>query len=177
MSSTSNSANTIYIGLGSNLSEPFNQLLSALTEIDNLSDTQLIKCSSFYSSKPMGPQDQPDYVNAVAEIASSLAPMALLSRLQKIEHLRGRNRDGGRWTARTLDLDILLIGNEIIQMPDLLVPHPGIKEREFVLYPLHEIAPDLQFPCGNSLKSVLKKVSRNGLFVIEKEIKWGKELK
>lgn len=165
----------IFIGLGSNLSEPTQQLTSALSAIDELADTKIVKCSSLYSSKPMGPQDQPDYVNAVAQLQSGLAPLNLLSALQKIEYSHGRTRDGQRWTARTLDLDILLYDDKIISLPDLIVPHAGMKEREFVLYPLFEIAPELRLPCGNSLKSILHRVSRNGLFVLKKNVEWDKE--
>ena len=167
--------NHIFIGLGSNLSEPTKQITSALTAINSLADTTVVKCSSLYSSKPMGPQDQPDYVNAVAELRSKLEPLALLSGLQNIEFEHGRTRNGKRWTARTLDLDIILYDKQIIQLANLNVPHPGMKEREFVLYPLFELAPQLRLPCGNTLKSILHRVTRNGLFVLEKDVEWGKE--
>lgn len=165
----------IFIGLGSNLSEPAKQLTSALSAINRLPDTKIIQCSSLYASKPMGPQDQPDYVNAVAELHSELEPLVLLSSLQQIEHKHGRTRNGERWAARTLDLDIILYDKKIIALPDLIVPHPGMKEREFVLYPLFEIAPHIHLPCGNSLRSILHRVSRNGLFVVKKDVEWDKE--
>lgn len=167
--------NHIFIGLGSNLSEPVEQLTSALSTIASLADTSIVKCSSLYSSKPMGPQDQPDYVNAVAELRSELEPLALLSALQKIEFDHGRIRNGKRWTARTLDLDIILYDKQMIELTNLIVPHPGMKEREFVLYPLFEIAPQLLLPCGNTLKSILNRVSRNGLFVLKRDVEWSKE--
>lgn len=165
----------IFIGLGSNLSEPTKQLLSALSAINRLADTKIVQCSSFYSSQPMGPQDQPDYVNAVAELQSQLQPLDLLSALQKIEYSHGRTRNGERWTARTLDLDIILFNDNVINLPDLIVPHTGMKEREFILYPLFEIAPKLDLPCGNSLESILNRVPRNGLFVLKTDIVWDKE--
>lgn len=154
---------TVYIGLGSNLSTPIEQLKAALKAIAGLPDTQFVCCSSLYGSKPMGPQDQPDYVNAVAKITTLLTPESLLNALQTIELEQGRERKDQRWGPRTLDLDILLIDQQIIDSPHLVVPHYGLKEREFVLYPLAEISPELVLPDGEKLKSVLKTVARNGL--------------
>ena len=105
---------TAYIALGSNLNTPVEQLHSALNAISQLPNTHLVTASSFYKSKPLGPQDQPDYVNAVAKIKTELSPLALLDELQRIENEQGRVRLR-RWGERTLDLDILLYGNEIIQ--------------------------------------------------------------
>lgn len=164
-------AHTCYIGLGSNLSQPAKQLHQAVNSIAQLELTTVLKCSSLYSSKPMGPQDQPDYVNAVVEIETNLSPHALLAAMQKIELDQGRVRKGQRWGPRTLDLDILLFGNQVIESQDLTIPHIGMKSREFVLFPLHEIAPDLVLPCGNSLIFVLNSVSRNGLVKFEQDVK------
>ncbi|MBU2878896.1 2-amino-4-hydroxy-6-hydroxymethyldihydropteridine diphosphokinase [Aliiglaciecola lipolytica] len=161
-----------YIGLGSNLAEPDQQLQQALRAIDGLKNTHIKQCSSFYASKPMGPQDQPDYVNAVVSIATRLAPSELLSSLQTIELTHGRQRKSERWGPRTLDLDIILYGNEQIRSDDLVVPHYGMKTREFVLYPLREIAPELVLPCGDSLVSILKSVPENGLEVIRTNVTW-----
>jgi 2-amino-4-hydroxy-6-hydroxymethyldihydropteridine diphosphokinase len=94
----------------------------------------------------MGPQDQPDYVNAVMCVATDMLPLDLLRGLQSIENIQGRVRKGQRWGARTLDLDILLYGDQIIELSDLIVPHPGLANRAFVLYPLYEIAPELRVP-------------------------------
>ena len=154
---------TVYIGLGSNLVEPIKQISGALAAIDALQTTQIQRCSSLYSSKPMGPQDQPDYVNAVVCIETSLTPHALLHALQHIELAHGRERKAERWGPRTLDLDILLFGQLVVDTKDLIIPHYGMKEREFVLYPLAEIAQDLVLPCGKTLESVLNTVARNGL--------------
>ncbi|MDN4501883.1 2-amino-4-hydroxy-6-hydroxymethyldihydropteridine diphosphokinase [Alteromonadaceae bacterium BrNp21-10] len=154
---------TVYIGLGSNLSQPVDQLQQALVAIDQHPQIQLLNTSSFYSSCPMGPQDQPDYVNAVAAIQTTLAPLALLDALQAIENQQGRQRIDGRWTARTLDLDILLFGNQEINNPRLQVPHYGLAQREFVLYPLAEIAPDLIIPPGQSLQTLVAACAPNGL--------------
>lgn len=140
----------VYIALGSNLNTPVEQLNNALQAISTLPNTRLIAVSSFYQSKPLGPQDQPDYVNAVAQIDTELAPLALLDELQRIENEQGRVRLR-RWGERTLDLDILLYGNEIIQNERLTVPHYDMQNREFVIVPLFEIAPDLVMPNQKSL--------------------------
>ncbi len=160
----------VFIGLGSNMQQPLAQLHNALTHISNLPNSELLACSSFYASRPMGPQDQPDYVNAVAKLKTVLTPLELLSALQAIELTQGRERKGERWGPRTLDLDILLFGEQQIQTPELTVPHYGMKSREFVLYPLFELAPELLLPCGNSLKSILNNVSKNGLQIIEQAV-------
>lgn len=152
-----------YIGLGANLQQPVQQLQDAVAALTQLADSQLVAVSSFYGSRPMGPQDQPDYVNAVAAIDTKLDADSLLSQLQQIEQQQGRQRKAERWGPRTLDLDILLYGDATIATPTLTVPHYGMKQREFVLYPLHEIAPDLTLPDGTVLTSLLSQVPLNGL--------------
>ncbi len=154
---------SVYIGLGSNLAEPVNQVVKALRALHSLPQVERISSSSLYASKPMGPQDQPDYVNAVVKIETSLTPIPLLDALQHIEQIQGRERKGQRWGARTLDLDILLFDKEVIESPRLTVPHYGLREREFVLYPLAEIAPDLVLPGGDKLKNILNNCAMNGL--------------
>jgi 2-amino-4-hydroxy-6-hydroxymethyldihydropteridine diphosphokinase len=153
----------VYIGLGSNLALPEEQIQSAYGGLTTLPNTRLLKCSSLYQSQPMGPQDQPDYVNAVALIETVLSPETLLQHTQLIESQQGRTRNGKRWGPRTLDLDILLYGDQQIDQTDLAVPHPGMKQREFVLYPLFEIAPDLILPCGEKLSAVVLACPINGL--------------
>jgi 2-amino-4-hydroxy-6-hydroxymethyldihydropteridine diphosphokinase len=143
-----------FIGLGSNLDEPLAQLQHALTALDALEHCQLGRVSPFYSNPAVGPGIQPDYVNAVAELFTTLDAHALLARLQAIESARGRVRNE-RWGARTLDLDLLLYDAETIASDTLQVPHPRIRERNFVLYPLYDIAPDLRFPDGTPLKALL----------------------
>jgi 2-amino-4-hydroxy-6-hydroxymethyldihydropteridine diphosphokinase len=135
-----------YIGLGSNLSEPIVQVQTAINEIEKLEQSHVINVSSLYLSKPMGPQDQDDYINAVLALETTLTPIKLLDALQKIEKKAGRVRKENRWGARILDLDIILFGNEIINSERLIVPHYGMKKREFVLLPLAEIAGDLILP-------------------------------
>jgi len=154
---------TAYIGLGSNLSSPEAQLQSARLAIIELDDCQEISFSSLYRSPPMGPQDQPDYVNAVMGIETSLAPIKLLRCLQKIELEQGRVRKDERWGARTLDLDILLYGPEVINVTDLVVPHYGMTERAFVLYPLQEIAADITIPNKGLLSECIKNCPLDGL--------------
>ena len=156
-------AERCYIGLGANLVEPVAQLQAAVTALGQLPETRLVQVSRFYSSKPMGPQDQPDYVNAVAALDTRLTPLALLHALQQIELAHGRQRKAERWGPRTLDLDILLFGMQQIDHPELTVPHYGMQLREFVLYPLAELAPDLILPDGVTLQSLLQRVPLNGL--------------
>ena len=139
-----------YIALGSNLNTPLEQLKRALNALAQLPQTQLMAVSSFYRSKPLGPQDQPDYLNAAVEISTALSPLALLDELQRIENEQGRVRLR-RWGERTLDLDILLYGDEIIQTERLTVPHYDMHNREFVIVPLAEIAPNLILPNGQKL--------------------------
>ena len=135
-----------YIGLGSNLDNPELQLDAALDALRDIPDTNLVKYSSFYRSAPLGPGGQPDFINAVALLDSGLEAGRLLAQLQSIENRQGRTRDGQRWGPRTLDLDMLLYGNQVIDEPELTVPHPGIRHRNFVLMPLLELAPDLEIP-------------------------------
>ena len=153
-----------YIGLGANLNQPLAQLQQALVAIEAIPHTRLIAASSFYASKPMGPQDQPDYVNAVAALDSELTAETLLDNLQQIELNQGRQRKDERWGPRTLDLDILLYGQQTIDTPRLTVPHYGLTQREFVLYPLAEITPELILPDGTSLQQLLNQVPDNGLY-------------
>ena len=145
----------VYIGLGSNLATPIEQLRSALAALAALPQTGLIAQSSFYSSDPLGPADQPRYVNAVAALDTELSPLALLDALQTIELEQGRTRKAERWGPRTLDLDILLFGERLLDEPRLTVPHYHMHARAFVLYPLAEIAPDLKLPDGRALTELL----------------------
>jgi len=155
-----------FIGLGSNLGDLVGTLDSAVERLKSIESLSELQCSSYYQSKPHGPEDQPDYVNAVASFMTTLEPEALLDRLQSIENSHGRVRSGAQWSARTLDLDILLYGNQLIKTARLSVPHPYMKQREFVLYPLYEIAPDLTLPCGQRLKDCLSEVSGESLVLM-----------
>jgi len=148
-----------YIGLGSNLEEPLSQLKSALLALGEAEKIQLIANSGFYSSPPLGPKDQPDYTNAVAEIKTMLSPDQLLACCQNIENQQGRQRSGERWGARTLDLDILTYGEQIIQQADLVIPHPGISQRGFVLYPLQELTDQLSIIGLGSIQAMINQLS------------------
>ena len=157
--------NKVYIALGSNLAEPVQQLNEALNSLKNLPHSTLMAVSSFYQSQPLGPQDQPDYVNAVACLETELAPIPLLDALQQIENQQGRVRVR-RWGERTLDLDILLYNNEIIQSERLVVPHYDMHNREFVIVPLYEIAPTLVLPNGVSLQQLMAKFAQHQMKVL-----------
>ena len=151
-----------WIGLGSNLGDPVHQLNDALAALETFPSTRLLRVSSFYRSRPMGPQDQPDFVNAVAELDTALPALQLLDALQAVEQAQGRVR-GQHWGPRTLDLDLLLYGNERISLPRLEVPHPGLPERAFVLYPLAELDPDLDIPGVGSIDALCRRQSPSGL--------------
>ena len=152
----------VYIGLGSNLDNPLKQLKSAVHHLKQLPHTTLTGLSSLYQSTPVGPQDQPDYLNAVVALDTSLEPLHLLDELQAIENQHGRVRST-HWGARTLDLDILLFGNQIISHSRLIIPHPYLTQRHFVLTPLADIAPDLQLPNGQWLVDLVKLCPPEGL--------------
>ncbi len=152
-----------YIGLGSNLSSPKQQVNNAATAVANIAGCQFLALSSLYLSKPMGPQDQDDYINAVISIKTKLSAIELLDALQAIENAAGRERKDNRWGARILDCDILLYGNQVIDSERLTVPHYGMTHREFVLLPLVEIAPELLLPNGTSISILAKNINENGI--------------
>lgn len=152
-----------YIALGSNQGDPVQHVQTACTALRALPHSELISCSSLYRSAPMGPQDQPSYINAVLALDTELAPEALLNQLQAIEQEHGRVRKAERWGPRTLDLDILLYGDQVIRSERLQVPHYHMHARAFVLYPLAEIAPALQLPDGTSLDTLLQNCPRGDL--------------
>ncbi|CCJ73639.1 2-amino-4-hydroxy-6-hydroxymethyldihydropteridinepyrophosphokinase [Cronobacter condimenti 1330] len=148
----------MYIALGSNLAEPLSQVNDALAALARIPQSRVVATSSLYRTPPLGPQDQPDYLNAAVELETSLTPEALLDNTQRIELQQGRVRKAERWGPRTLDLDILLFGNETINTPRLTVPHYDMKNRAFMLLPLAEIAPALRFPDGERVADVLERL-------------------
>ncbi len=135
-----------YVGLGSNLDRPAVQIDTAFSMLAEIPETRLVLRSSLYRSAPLGGIEQPDFVNAAAGLLTQLDARALLAELQQIERRRGRQRDGSRWGPRVIDLDLLAFGRQVIDVPGIRVPHPGIAQRNFVLLPLREIAPDLDIP-------------------------------
>ena len=145
----------VYIALGSNLASPLEQVNAAVKVLGEIPDTRLVAVSSFYRTPPLGPQDQPDYLNAAVALETTLAPEVLLSHTQRIELQQGRVRKAERWGPRTLDLDIMLFGQAIIHTDNLTVPHYDMYNRGFMLWPLYEIAPSLTFPDGISLQQRL----------------------
>jgi len=155
--------NTVYLGLGANLNAPRKQIHAAVEALKALKEVEFVCVSHDYASKPMGPQDQPDYVNAVACVKTALQPEQLLDLTQAIELEHGRVRKEERWGPRTLDIDILLFANDVIDTPRLTVPHYGLTEREFVVYPLLEIAPSLILPNNQSLADITKTLPLNDL--------------
>lgn len=155
---------TAYVGLGSNLEKPLSQVKEGEKELALLPDTDLKAVSSFYRTRPVGPTDQPDFINAVAKISTRLPPEKLLDELQLLERRHGRIREGIRWGPRTLDLDVLLYGAMTIDTVRLKVPHPRLSERAFVLYPLSEIAADdLMIPGIGMLEDLLKEIPEDGI--------------
>ena len=154
----------VYIALGSNQASPEQQANAAIAALKALPKTRFVRHSRYYCTKPLGPQDQPDYLNAVIEIETELSPLELLDETQRIEREQGRVRKAQRWGPRTLDLDILLFGDCLIHNDRLTVPHYDMKNREFMLYPLFEIAPELIFPDdGIALKTLIANTPKNGM--------------
>lgn len=157
----------VYIGLGSNLQNPLQQIKTAINDLQSLAGVTIITVSSLYQSPPMGPADQPDYINAVISLETSLSPHQLLDALQSVEQLHGRERKR-HWGERTLDLDILLYGDQILDDERLTIPHPGMHERAFVLYPLAEIAPDIEIPGRGALQQILPSCPLGDLQQVDK---------
>jgi 2-amino-4-hydroxy-6-hydroxymethyldihydropteridine diphosphokinase len=155
-----------YIGLGSNLVSPLSQVKRATAELAQLPASRLVAVSRLYRSQPMGPADQPDYINAVAAIETRLTPLELLDSLQAIENAHQRKRGALQWGPRTLDLDLLLFGSAQIDEERLTVPHPGMTERSFVLQPLVDIAPSLTLPDGQAVEILRAALADDGLEVV-----------
>lgn len=164
-----------YIALGSNLDNPGAQLQRAVSDIDSTPDIQVSGCSKLYQSVALAgenvPEDQPDYCNAVVEIETALKPIALLNAMQAIENKHGRVRSV-RWEPRTLDLDILLYGDQVIETERLAVPHYQMHLRNFVLFPLADIVPELSLPDGSSLKELTTQSDFSGLQIMDDHYPW-----
>jgi 2-amino-4-hydroxy-6-hydroxymethyldihydropteridine diphosphokinase len=143
-----------FVGIGSNLQDPLRQVREAIAELDRLPHTRLVKQSSLYRTAPVGHAAQPDFINAVAQLETGLPAERLLAELQHIEQRHGRERSFAN-APRTLDLDILLYGAAQLSLPELLIPHPRMHERAFVLKPLAEIAPDASIPGHGTARALL----------------------
>ena len=156
-----------FIGIGSNLADPVAQVRRAIDWLDQLPETSRRAASRLYRNPPMGPADQPDYVNAVAELDTALPPQTLLAALQGLEADAGRDRNGRRWGARPLDLDLLVYGDREIEEAALTVPHPGLASRAFVLHPLAEIAPALSVPGLGTASALAGRVSADDLVAVD----------
>jgi 2-amino-4-hydroxy-6-hydroxymethyldihydropteridine diphosphokinase len=155
----------VYIGVGSNIDDPRAQVLKAIEKLGTLPAQQfrVVLVSPLYGTKPFGPVAQPDFVNGVVGAVTQLEPLALLKELQAIEAAHGRPAERQKWGPRVIDLDLLIYGNERRQDPALTLPHPGIVERNFVLYPLADIAPDLDVPGLGRVAGLRSRVARSGI--------------
>ena len=152
-----------YIAIGSNLDTPAQQVSTAFERLARIQGCRLICRSRLYRSVPLGPQDQPEFVNAAAGILCQITARELLTALQAIERSMGRAEPTVRWGPRRIDLDLLVYGSERIDEPGLTVPHPGVPARNFVLYPLLDIAPDLLVPGHGRVRDLAGRVGAAGL--------------
>lgn len=152
-----------FVAIGSNLSDPRRQVGAAFEALAAVPGTRLVLRSSLWRTRPMGPQDQPDFVNAVAGLVTTLAPHELLGQLKSIEKQMGRAEPAVRWGPRVIDLDLLLVGDLQSSEPDLTLPHAGLHQRNFVLYPLAEIAAELWVPGHGRVRSLQHRVSGEGI--------------
>jgi len=130
--------NQVYLGIGSNKNHPYFRINTVLKQINRIKSTNIVKKSSLYITKPLGPQAQPDFINSVIEIRTNLEPLKLLHELQNLERLHNRKKTK-RWGPRSMDIDILIYNNIIMNTDKLVIPHPGLEYRDFVLMPLYEI--------------------------------------
>lgn len=156
----------VYIALGANLGEPLEQICAAVLQLSQQQPLEQIALSPLYWSEPVGPEGQPPYVNGVLAADTAMSPLDLLRYLQAVESQHGRVRNGQRWGARHLDLDVLLYGEQQLSSLELTVPHPHITERCFVLRPLSDIAPDLYIPGKGPLAELLTKLDCRTLIPI-----------
>jgi 2-amino-4-hydroxy-6-hydroxymethyldihydropteridine diphosphokinase len=155
-----------YVAIGSNLGSPRDRVLDAMDRLAALSAANTLLRSHLYLSRPMGPQDQPDFVNAAAGLLTQLSPQQLLALLLDIERSMGRNR-GERWGPRVIDLDLLWMVDAAVNEAGLTVPHPGVSIRNFVLYPLADIAPTLRIPGMGTVLDLKRRVGGDGISVLE----------
>lgn len=156
-----------YVAVGSNLDDPLSQVRRGLQALRELPDSRRIAVSRLYRTTPLGPQNQPDFVNAAAGLLTRLAPRNLLAALKSLEVQLGREQPVERWGPRRIDFDLIVFGTVQVHEPDLTVPHPGASQRNFVLYPLLDIAPQLMVPGQGRVAVLAGRVGRAGLTPIE----------
>ena len=152
-----------YVAVGSNLDDPRRQVERAFAELGHLADTQVLLRSGLWRSAPMGPKDQPDFINAVAGLLTRREPLALLQDLRDLERSMGKVEPAAHWGPRVIDLDLLMVGDARRDEPGLQLPHPGLHQRNFVLYPLAEIAPSLWIPDHGRVSRLLEGVPGDGI--------------
>ncbi|HEY0941799.1 MAG TPA: 2-amino-4-hydroxy-6-hydroxymethyldihydropteridine diphosphokinase [Steroidobacter sp.] len=152
-----------YVALGSNLDQPAAQIERGFSALASLAHCRLIARSRLYRTRPLGPQDQPEFINAAAGLLTTLAPRELLVELKRLERELGRAQPVVRWGPRVIDLDLLVHADAQISEPDLTVPHRGLPERNFVLYPLRDIAPELLVPGHGRVSRLAARVGGAGL--------------
>ena len=157
-----------YVGLGSNLDQPAQQVRRALEALSSLTRTRLIAQSALYGSKPWGMTEQPDFVNAVAGLLTQLPAEQFFKALQTLETQLGRTPSRVLYGPRRIDLDLLVFGQQQIDSTELKVPHPGIVQRNFVLYPLLEVAPDLLIPGSMRVAELASRAPSAGLWRLDK---------
>jgi 2-amino-4-hydroxy-6-hydroxymethyldihydropteridine diphosphokinase len=155
-----------YVGIGSNLESPRERVLEAFERISTLNATRILLRSHLYLTRPMGPKDQPDFVNAAVGLLTQLSPRDLLKGLLDIERSMGRARQE-RWGPRVIDLDLLWMVDSAIDEPGLTVPHPGVSTRNFVLYPLADIAPTIKIPRIGQVLDLKRDAGGDGISVLE----------
>ncbi len=156
-----------WLGLGANLQQPVKQLKEALRQLDQLAGVEVTRTSSFYRTPPWGDENQQDFINAVVQIETSLEPLPLLHGLQSIENSMGRQRSEQRWGPRVIDIDLLLLGTETILSAELVVPHPRLHERAFVLLPLAELDATLEIPGRGVVGRLLSQLDRDGILRLQ----------
>lgn len=152
-----------YVGVGSNLADPRRQVETAIEALAAIEDTHLVLRSSCWRSRPLGPQDQPLFVNAAAGLLTTKTPRELLADLQAIEQRMGRTEPAVHWGPRLIDLDLLVFSESRVDEPGLRLPHPGVHERNFVLYPLSEIADELWVPGLARVRALRERVTGEGI--------------
>ena len=158
-----------WLGLGSNLQQPVAQLKEVLSRLGTADRIEILRTSSFYRTPPWGDEQQDDFINAVAEIETSLEPVPLLRVMQSIENMMGRQRDGRRWGPRLIDIDLLLYGDQQYQSDELQLPHPRMHERAFVLVPMCELDATLEIPTRGVSGNLLEQVDCSGIYRLHDE--------